>query len=83
MIAGWSYGLVRDTGAILLDMTPDSGMAARVRAAIENDGDTVTALHYGVSAPGIRAPSFPWARDRIAMWPITEPGYRGSARCRI
>ena len=27
VIASWAYGLVRDTGAILLDMTPDRAMA--------------------------------------------------------
>ena len=28
---------VRDTGAVLLDMNPDQGMAERMRAAIETD----------------------------------------------
>jgi Co/Zn/Cd efflux system component len=27
VIASWSYGLVRDTGSILLDMNPDRRMA--------------------------------------------------------
>src|SRR5271169_259523 len=30
VIAAWSYGLVRDTGAILLDMNPDRTMASRM-----------------------------------------------------
>ncbi len=29
VIASWSYGLIRDTGAILLDMNPDRHMAGR------------------------------------------------------
>jgi Co/Zn/Cd efflux system component len=29
VIASWSFGLIRDTGAILLDMNPDRGMEAR------------------------------------------------------
>jgi Co/Zn/Cd efflux system component len=31
VIASWSYGLIRDTGAILLDMNPDRTMASRCR----------------------------------------------------
>src|SRR6516165_9413136 len=31
VIAAWAYTLIRDTGAILLDMTPDRGMAERMR----------------------------------------------------
>jgi Co/Zn/Cd efflux system component len=30
VIANWSYGLMRDTGAILLDMSPDQRMAENV-----------------------------------------------------
>jgi cation diffusion facilitator family transporter len=52
VIAAWSYGLMRDTGAILLDMTPDQGMAERVRATIEADGDRVTDLHLWRLGPG-------------------------------
>ena len=35
VIASWSYGLIRDTGAILLHMNPDRDMAERMRAMIE------------------------------------------------
>jgi cation diffusion facilitator family transporter len=52
VIAAWSYGLVRDTGAILLDMNPDRGMAERVRAAIERDGDRLEDLHLWRLGPG-------------------------------
>jgi cation diffusion facilitator family transporter len=52
VIATWSYGLVRDTGAILLDMTPDRTMAARMRAMIETDGDRLTDLHVWRLGPG-------------------------------
>jgi cation diffusion facilitator family transporter len=50
--AAWSYGLVRDTGAILLDMTPDRGMAEHIRAMIETDGDRLTDLHLWRLGPG-------------------------------
>ena len=52
VIAAWSYGLVRDTGAILLDMNPDRSMAERMRAMIETDGDQLTDLHLWRLGPG-------------------------------
>ncbi len=52
VIAAWSYSLIRDTGAILLDMNPDRGMAERMRAAIEADGDRLTDLHLWRLGPG-------------------------------
>jgi cation diffusion facilitator family transporter len=52
VIACWSYGLVRDTGAILLDMNPDRNMAERMRALIEDDGDQLTDLHLWRLGPG-------------------------------
>jgi Co/Zn/Cd efflux system component len=35
VIASWSYGLIRDTGAILLDMNPDRHMAEHLREAVD------------------------------------------------
>jgi cation diffusion facilitator family transporter len=52
VIATWAYTLIRDTGAILLDMTPDRGMAERMRALIETDGDRLTDLHLWRLGPG-------------------------------
>jgi cation diffusion facilitator family transporter len=52
VIASWSYGLIRDTGAILLDMNPDRSMAERVRATIERDGDRLEDLHLWRLGPG-------------------------------
>ena len=52
VIASWAYGLVRDTGAILLDMNPDKAMSARVRDTIEQDGDRLTDLHLWRLGPG-------------------------------
>jgi cation diffusion facilitator family transporter len=50
--AAWAYTLIRDTGAILLDMTPDRGMAERMRTTIETDGDRLTDLHLWRLGPG-------------------------------
>jgi cation diffusion facilitator family transporter len=52
VIAVWAYTLIRDTGAILLDMNPDRGMAERMRALIETDGDRLTDLHLWRLGPG-------------------------------
>jgi cation diffusion facilitator family transporter len=52
VIASWAYGLVRDTGGILLDMNPDRVLTERLRADIEADGDKVTDLHVWRLGPG-------------------------------
>ncbi len=52
VIAAWAYTLVRDTGAVLLDMNPDRAMAERMRAMIETDGDQLTDLHLWRLGPG-------------------------------
>jgi len=45
VIAAWSYGLVRDTSAVFLDMNPDRNMAERMWAISETDGDQLTDVH--------------------------------------
>jgi cation diffusion facilitator family transporter len=52
VIANWSYGLVRDTGGILLDMSPDPVMAEKVRRMLEGDGDRLVDLHLWRLGPG-------------------------------
>jgi cation diffusion facilitator family transporter len=52
VIANWSYGLIRDTGRILLDMQPDQDMDSKLRAAIECDGDRLADLHLWRLGPG-------------------------------
>jgi cation diffusion facilitator family transporter len=52
VIASWSASLIRDTGAILLDVTPDRKMSTKIRAAIEEDGDRLTDLHLWRLGPG-------------------------------
>jgi len=52
VIASWSYGLIRDTGAILLDRIPDRRLANEVRATIESDGSKVADLHLWRLGPG-------------------------------
>jgi cation diffusion facilitator family transporter len=52
VIANWSFALIRDTGGILLDRTPDPQMTERVRKIIEAEGDRVTDLHLWRLGPG-------------------------------
>jgi cation diffusion facilitator family transporter len=52
VIASWSLGLLRDTGAVLLDRTPDPLMAKKVKTMIESEGDHVTDLHVWRLGPG-------------------------------
>ena len=52
VIASWSYGLIRDTGAILLDMNPDARVSEAVRRAVQQEGDRLTDLHIWRLGPG-------------------------------
>ncbi len=52
VIASWAMGLIRDTGGILLDMTPDKTMAETLRQTIEADGDELADLHLWRLGPG-------------------------------
>ena len=52
VIANWAVALLRDTGGILLDRTPDPRMAEQVRDMIEAEGDQVTDLHLWRLGPG-------------------------------
>jgi cation diffusion facilitator family transporter len=52
VIASWSYGLIRDTGAILLDRIPDRRLAEDLRMTIESDGSKLADLHLWRLGPG-------------------------------
>jgi cation diffusion facilitator family transporter len=52
VIAAWAYTLIRDTGAILLDMNPDRTMCERMREVIETDGDRLADFHVWRVGPG-------------------------------
>ena len=55
VIASWASGLVRDAGAVLLDVSADQDLEGVIRARLENDGDRVTDLHLWQVGPGHRA----------------------------
>jgi cation diffusion facilitator family transporter len=52
VIANWSYGLIRDTGAILLDICPSDTIEKKIRAAIDTAGDKLLDLHVWRLGPG-------------------------------
>ncbi len=52
VIANWSYGLMRDTGAILLDICPSNTIEKKVRAAVQTAGDQLVDLHVWRLGPG-------------------------------
>jgi cation diffusion facilitator family transporter len=52
VIASWSYCLIRDTSAILLDMVPDQALAKRIRTALDADGDRLHDFHLWRLGPG-------------------------------
>ncbi len=56
LVARWSWGLMRQTGAVLLDHQAPQDVLDSVREAVERDGaDRVVDLHVWSIGPGIRA----------------------------
>jgi cation diffusion facilitator family transporter len=52
VIISWGVGLIRSSGAVLLDVVPSRGLADRVRARLEVDDDRVADLHLWQLGPG-------------------------------
>ena len=52
VISSWSYGLLRSSGAVLLDAAPSAELAGQVRSLLEADGDRITDLHLWRLGPG-------------------------------
>ncbi|OYV35443.1 MAG: cation transporter, partial [Rhodospirillales bacterium 20-64-7] len=52
VIASWAISLIRDTASILLDMTPDRTLPAKLKHLVEADGDELTDLHIWRLGPG-------------------------------
>ena len=55
VIASWAFGLIRDSGAVLLDVSVDKKLEAVIRDRLETKGDKVTDLHLWQVGPGHRA----------------------------
>jgi cation diffusion facilitator family transporter len=52
VIAHWSLGLLRSSGAVLLDTVPDPRLAARLKGRLEQHSDKVADLHIWRLGPG-------------------------------
>jgi cation diffusion facilitator family transporter len=52
VIISWAVGLLRSSGAVLLDIVPSRGLADRVRSRLEVEGDRVADLHLWQLGPG-------------------------------
>jgi cation diffusion facilitator family transporter len=55
VIGSWAYGLIRDSGAVLLDASADKKLEEVIRESLETRGDRVTDLHLWQVGPGHRA----------------------------
>lgn len=55
LVASWSYGLLKETGCILLDRQADLNLVDDVRTSIARVGATVVDLHLWSIGPGINA----------------------------
>ncbi len=75
VIANWSYGLIRDTGAILVDRSPDTGMINKVRSIVTATGDQLIDLHVWRLGPG----HFGAVVSVISNEPQRGPGYYHTA----
>jgi cation diffusion facilitator family transporter len=52
VILSWSFGLIRASGTVLLDMVPDRHLAGAIRKRLEVEGDRVSDLHLWRLGPG-------------------------------
>jgi cation diffusion facilitator family transporter len=55
VIASWALGLIRASGAVLLDVSVDKNLEVVIRDRLETKGDKVTDLHLWQVGPGHRA----------------------------
>ena len=53
VISRWSWGLIKDSGGVLLDRVPEGGhIESKVRKAVEDGGGKITDLHIWQVGPG-------------------------------
>ena len=55
VIASWAFGLIRDSGSVLLDVCVDKNLESVIRDRLQTRGDRVTDLHLWQVGPGHRA----------------------------
>ncbi len=52
VIAHWAWGLLHQTGAVLLDRVPTTALSEQVRTTLEQNGDRLADLHLWRVGPG-------------------------------
>ena len=55
VISNWAFGLMRDAGAVLLDVRPNAELIRSVRESLEDGSDRVADLHLWRVGPGHNA----------------------------
>jgi cation diffusion facilitator family transporter len=73
VIATWAYGLIRSSGAVLLDVSADKNLETVIRDRLETKGDRVTDLHVWQVGPGHRAAVISVVSDQ----PLAPADYKG------
>lgn len=76
VIAGWSWSLKRDTGAVLVDATPTADLEREVREAIEDGDARIADLHVWQVGPG----KFAAIVSLVAEEPLPPETYADRAR---
>ena len=73
LVARWSWGLLRQTSRVLLDHQAPGEVRARVKAAVEGEGDErVVDLHVWSIGPGVWATSL----SLVAHEPLSPADYK-------
>jgi len=72
LIFRWSYGLLRDTGKVLLDWQAPRTMVQPIRDALETGDDRIADLHVWSVGPGIYAASI----SIVSHAPAAPDAYR-------
>lgn len=76
VIARWSWGLLRDTGAVLLDASAPKELKEEVRATIEDGDAQITDLHMWQVGPG----QYGVIVSLVAAGPLEPTAYAGRLR---
>ena len=72
VILSWSWSLVRAAGAVLLDVSPDQVLSAKIVERLETHGDKVSDLHLWRVGPGHMAAIVSVVSDH----PATSSAYK-------
>jgi cation diffusion facilitator family transporter len=76
VIARWSWGLLRDTGAVLLDASSSPALVEEVREAIEDGDAHISDLHLWQVGPG----KYAVIVSVVAADPLPAAAYAGRVR---